>query len=794
MPLPRGPFRSSRVLHGCALAFGALALGCATQDDGAYFGTTTRVGKAHDTFYVNGAGEPEYLDPGKISDTLSSALGMQLFEGLIKYDPRDDHPVQGVATHWDQSDDNRIFRFYLRPEAKWSDGKPVTAHDFAYAWKRVLRPSTASRSAANLYPLKNGELFSKGRLKVTKADTALRAEPVDGAAEVAKLPKGSQLLILGRSPVLVATSIQPLREVPQGRVVTRGKPDPKKGTPEEMTFGGAHPAQKASGPGWRDAVVRVTRAVRGVDCDGEADHWFEIRRGDERGYLPGCALKPAKEKTFALVKPYPAKPTFTVSPQAPAQDSPDGTKEVTGFVPESELVSDDGVVGVRATDDRTLEVELEQPTPYFIDLTAHTTLYPVRRDVIEPFEARGEADLWFRPENIVTNGPYALESWKFRYEITMKVNPFYWRADKIRTRRLVFIQVEQYHPTLNLYWAGDIDSIGDNVSLPPEYMPIVEKKKDFSRTNFLAIYWFELNTRKPPLDDVRVRRALNLATDKKQLITAITRGGQTPATHYVPDFTGLGYADRVEADRAAGTDPFAGPEHEHNPQRARELLKEAGYEVVKHGDGFRASNFPPLELLYNTNEAHRAIAVAMQDMWKRHLGVSVTLRNEEWKVMLKNYRDGNFQIMRFGQVADYNHPNSFLESFFAGNPQNQTGWSSTEFDETVQKAAREPDPNKSIQLYREAEKVAVAGMSRIPLYFYTRSNLVKPWVKGFWGSRRNVHHMEFFWIDPDWQKGAPNVPAFLPLELPKPGRIGPPPAPAVPVDKAPDQPAPEASP
>src|SRR5262249_33609460 len=143
---------------------------------------------------------------------------------------------------------------------------------------------------------------------------------------------------------------------------------------------------------------------------------------------------------------------------------------------------------------------------------------------------------------------------------------------------------------------------------------------------------------------VRVRRALNLALDKKQIVERVTLAGQLPASHYVPDFTGLGYSDQAKADQAAGTDPFRGPEMEFNPERARQLLAEAGYKVVRDGDGWRAEGFPPLELLYNTNEGHRQIAVAVQGMWKQNLGISVTLRNEEWRVMLKNIRDGHYQI------------------------------------------------------------------------------------------------------------------------------------------------------
>ncbi len=743
--------------------------GCAVGDDGEpYLGTTKRVGKELDAFYVNNASEPEYLDPGKASDSQSALLAFQLFEGLTKFDPRDDHPVQGVATSWDQSDDNRIFRFHLRPDARWSDGKAVTAGDFVYAWRRVLEPKTASRVAASLYPILNGEPFNRGRLLVAASDTEAVSEPgaTTGGTHIAK---GTALRVLGRSPLLVATDIAPLTEAPAVKLVSRKKADAKANKPEQLSFGaGQAPAIADPAASWKGKRVDVIAAGAPVDCDGEPDRFYRVRLGDKTGWLPGCMMKSAPGPGYALVALHARRPSFSPSAALAAEAEP----TPLGFVPSSVLVEDESLLGVRAVDDRTLEVELERPTPYFIDLTARPMLYPVRRDVIEAFEKKGKPELWTRPESMISNGAYVLDEWKFRYEITMKVNPYYRNKDLLKIKHIHWLEVEEYKATLSLYKTGEIDYIGDNLSIPPEYMPIAEKKKDFSRNNYLSVYWYELNTNKPPLDDVRVRKALDLAIDKKQLVEKITRSGQTPAKHYVPDFIGSGYSEQVAKDKAAGTDPFTGPDHDFDPARARELVKEAGYEVAPQGGGFVVKGMPNVEILYNTSEGHKAIAVAIQNMWKQNLGISVTLRNEEWGVMQKDYRDGNFQVLRFGWVAEYNHPNAILEPFLSAHAANQTGWASGEYDETMRRAAREADPVKSIELFRAAERIAVDARPRIPLYFYTKSVLIKPWVKGFWGSPFNTHLVEWLWIDPDWEKGAPNEPAYPPAELPKPGRLG----------------------
>lgn len=657
-PLPR----ASALLIGAAIG-----AGCGGEDPSPYFGSTVRAGKDPGTFYVNNSSEPEYLDPGKCADGSCAVLVTQLFEGLTHYDPRDAHPVQGVATSWDQSGDNRLFRFHLRPDARWSDGKPVTAHDFAYAWRRVLRPSMASRSAPHLYPLKNGELFNVGKLQALRVGRALLREPRAGAPEVATLPSGAAVRILERS------------------------------------------------------------------------------------------------KGWALVERHADLPTYraAAAPPSPAN-------EPRGHVPEDDLVADEGVVGVRATDDLTLEIELEQPTPWFLDLTSHHSLCPVRKDVVEPFEQRGEAELWVRPENLVNNGAYVLDRWRFQYEITMKENPFYWDRQRLKIHRVVVLSVEDYHATMNLYKASEIDYIGDALSIPLEYVTVLGHKKDLRQNPSLSLYSYEFNTRKPPVNDVRVRRALNLAVDKKQIVEKLTRAGQQPATHYVPDITGQGYAAQVAEDRAQGVDPFSGPGMDHDPARARALLAEAGYQVVAEDGGYRAAGFPPLEVLYNNGTGHQQIAVAIQDMWRRNLGITAALRNEEWKVMLKNYRDGNFQVIRIGLTAEYNHPQTFLEAYLTGNPQNQSGFGDPAFDRALREAAATVDPRESIRLYRQAEKIAVDGMPRIPVYFYVRNSVVKPWVKGFWGSTHNPHAIQYLWIDPDWKRPAPDVPAYPPPELPPP--------------------------
>ncbi len=657
----------------CGMVLLSAIVGCrpeATSDR--HYGTVSRHGRPLTTIVVNNFDEPEYLDSTLASDQVSSILISDLFEGLVVKHPRTLEPVQGVAERYDKSEDDRLFRFFLRKEARWSDGRAVVASDFVYAWRRVLTPATGSRSATLLHVVKNGRLFNQNKL--------MRLREASSLYESAK-----------------------------GKIVQK----------------------LAAGTAWQ----------------------ILSRKGD-----------------WAEVVEHHDLPYFGKPPPKPL------AKPARGFVRAAVLVANPDVIGVRATSSHVLEVQLEDPTPYFLELCSYVVSYPVRRDLIEHFAAKGQEDRWARAENIITNGPYTVDDWRFRYRIVFKRNPHHYDHDQLKIHRIVWLEVPNINATLNLYKTGELDYVGAAMSLPPAHMGRLSAFEDFSRSMYLSTYWYAFNVTKKPVDDPRVRLALNLAVDKRQLVDKVTRGGQTPALHYVPDATGSGYSEMAAENRRTGTDPFSAKDWGFDPRRARKLLEEAGYPVVEAGRGRKAKGFPDLELLYNTSEGHRKIAVAIQDMFKRHLGITVALRNEEWKVMLKNLRDGHFQLARFGWTADYNHPRTFLDVFLSYSSQNNTRWRSPAFDAVMAQARKTPGRAASISLYRQAEQLALEGMSRIPLYFYTKSTMVKPYVRGFFPNALNEHAMRWVWIDPSWSlktPGADNKPAITPRELPAPGRFMP---------------------
>ncbi len=742
-------------------------LGCSTESPDGYFGTTERPHRDSATLYLNNHDEPESLDPGLAGDRISATLLAELFEGLTVLHPESLQPMAGVATRWAKTADNCFFRFSLRPEARWSDGRSVTAADFAYAWQRVLRPETGARMATLLYRLKNGRLFHQGKLHVLRREQALRRAPDAEPEAGPPLAKGTAVRVWLRTPVEIATAIAPVAAPPEGVAVLRFRAAGPDGIDERLVLepSGATLTAARDG-GLRGQRAEVLGAGAEVRCNGQPDRWYRVAVGTERGYLPGCTLAPERATApWALVELYDDLPRWQ-KPATRARLEPH--QATVGFVPTSALALDPGLLGVRAASERTLEVELAEPTPYFPELVSYPAFFPVRRDLIERFAAAGRPDRWTQPEAIVVNGPYTLESWWFRYQITMKRNPHYYDRDKLAIHRIVWLEVSDSYATMNLYKAAEMDYIGANAALPAAYMHKLARKKDFRRAKVLATTWYDLNVSRAPLGDRRVRQALNLAIDKPQLIDAVTRSGQQPATHFVPDYTGSGYAAQVKLARQAGTDPFAGPEHAFAPERARALLGEAGYPVVREGDRLRAKDMPALEILYGTGPGHHKTAVAIGDMWRRHLGVTVSLRRAEWKVMLQSLRQGRYQIAPVVWRGDYNHPHSWLGTFLSYSDNNWTGWRNAELDELLERAAATADPAQSMILYRRAEALAVAEMPRIPLYFNTKSTLIKPYLKGFFPNTMNVHLVRFMWIDPSWSSHPDNAPAYCPQPLPRP--------------------------
>lgn len=365
-------------------------------------------------------------------------------------------------------------------------------------------------------------------------------------------------------------------------------------------------------------------------------------------------------------------------------------------------------VGVKAIDDRTLEVTLEGPTPHFLSMLMHTSFLPVNPRVVD--EHGGMTDRqsgWSTLENYVGNGPFQLKEWVTNQIIEVERNPTYWDAATVQLNGIRFFPIDNVGTEEAMFRDGRLHLT--NTVSPDKIPSFQEEMPDQLRIEpYLGSYFYRINTTRPPFDDVRVRRALALSIDKQLLVERVTQGGQAPATGFVPSgIAGYAPSDTVQ----------------FNAQEAQRLLAEAGY---PGGRGF-----PAAEILINTSESHRKIAQAMQAMWKETLGIDVGIYNQEWKVYLDSQSQLDYDISRAGWIGDYVHPTSFLDIFTSGNGNNDTGWSNAQYDGLIGRARVAASEAERMQLLQQAETLLLDEMPIVPIYWYTRVYLKDSRVQGW---------------------------------------------------------------
>lgn len=379
-------------------------------------------------------------------------------------------------------------------------------------------------------------------------------------------------------------------------------------------------------------------------------------------------------------------------------------------------LTDFSQVGVKALDDRTLEVTLENPTPFFVDLCAFPTLFPVPVDLIEKV-----GDEWIKPKNIITNGPFVLEDWRINDRIRLRKNPHYWKKDQVALETIDVFPIAKANVAFNFYASGGADLVMDKGLAPPALLDELKKRDDFHAAPFLGSYFLRFKCVEGPFADPRVRKAFSMAVDKQRIVEKVTRAGETPAGSLVPP--GL---EGYESPEGLGFDP----------EKARALLAEAGF---PDGQGF-----PLTRYLYSEGELNEAIAVELQSMWQQTLGVKVSLARQEWKVYLNSVDSLDYDIARSSWVGDYPDPNTFLDMFITGGGNNRTGWSDPEYDELISQATRETDPAKRFEILRNAEQILIPEESVIcPIYYYVGIQLYDPKrVKGVEPNLLDDHPLE----------------------------------------------------
>jgi len=394
-------------------------------------------------------------------------------------------------------------------------------------------------------------------------------------------------------------------------------------------------------------------------------------------------------------------------------------------------IEDFGQVGVKALDDKTLQVTLQGSTPHFLSMIKHSSYSPVNPRAVE--EHGGMTDRqsgWSTLENFAGNGPFRLKSWVTNQVIEVERNPHYWDAETVKLNGIRFYPIDNAN-TEETMFRNDRLHLTNTVN-PDKIAYFQEIMPDKLRISpYLGSYFYRLNVTREPLTDARVRRALTLALDRQLLVERVTKGGQAPASGLVPQgIPGYGASTTVQYD----------------PEEARRLLAEAGY---PGGQGF-----PGVEIMINTSEAHRKIAEAIQALWREELGITVGIYNQEWKVYLDSQSNLDYDIARAGWIGDFVYPSTFTDMFTTGNGNNDTGWSNPRYDALVARSRVAESEEERMVIFHEAEELLLEEMPIIPIYWYTRVLLQDPRVHGWYPKLLDAHHYKYVWLEPEGEAGG----------------------------------------
>ncbi|WP_422840695.1 peptide ABC transporter substrate-binding protein [Aeromonas veronii] len=383
--------------------------------------------------------------------------------------------------------------------------------------------------------------------------------------------------------------------------------------------------------------------------------------------------------------------------------------ELTGVVNAGEVIQgkkSPSELGIKALDDHTLQVTLKNPVPFFLKTLAHYTTFPAPKATIEKFGKD-----WVKPGNIVSNGAFVLKEWTPNERLSAERNTHYWNNQHTVLNKVIYLEIVSETAAYNRYRTGELHY----TTYPLEQYKQLKSKspEELVSVPTLASYYYVFNTQRKPFDDPKVRKALSLAIDRETITDKILGQGQIAAYSFTPPIV-----DGFELKKPASQLQSK----EERIKQAKALLAEAGYGPDK-----------PLtvDILYNTNESHKKIALAVSSMWKHNLGVTATLNNMEWKTMVSALNEGDFGVSRYGWNGDYNDASTFLDIMTSSSSANSGKWFNKEYDALLAKAHDSLDPAERNALYQQAEALIDADAPIAPIYFSVKSRLLKPFVKGY---------------------------------------------------------------
>jgi oligopeptide transport system substrate-binding protein len=419
-------------------------------------------------------------------------------------------------------------------------------------------------------------------------------------------------------------------------------------------------------------------------------------------------------------------------------------------------------IGVEALDERTLRITLRQSAPFFIGLLAHQFFRLVPQHAIEK-----HGDAWVRPENIVSNGAFRVKEHRPYDALIVEKNPNYWDAANVGLDGIHLYPVEELTTIMNLYKAGSIDAMMNHV-VPSSWVGEIRKYKDeYLDYPETSTGYYSMNTRKPPFNDIRVRRAFAAGLDREALskFRKITK----PLYEINPTGTFAEYdraRERVseELRKETGVSPEAwAKKGKFDPELGRKLLGEAGFPVTKAGDGWECPAFPTdaVSITFNTGENNKATAEFVQAQWKQNLGITIPLKTMEFKAFVPHMKALEYSgFAQFLWSADYMDPFTFLSLMYGRSNEGATGFYDPKFDKMLDDANSELDPTKRYEMLARAEYYLLDQATVVPLMVNATSWLKKPYVKGMYPNPGTLFPWKFVYLERDpakWDKDASQI-------------------------------------
>ena len=661
---------------------------------------------------INNGAEVSSLDPAAVSGVPEGRVMYSLYEGLTVRHPETLDPLPGMARAWEVSEDGLNWTFHLRDEARWSNGDALGAEDFAWSWKRLLLPETAATYGYQLWYIEGAKDFTQ-----TPSNTPQDRWWFDGSRYLHWSAERPASLRAG-----LHRFGQPWRQLSGER-----------GSPK--------------------ALLAALEAQLSEPA-------FQVPGAQQRN---PALFGPGAEDPGALLASDPYFGAWLAELPLGERSLEEATRH---WLPEPQARDELfwPLVGIKVPDARTLEVKLNAPTPFFIELVSFYPTFPVHRATLErarkEFPSTWQVE-WIKTGTIVTNGPYVITERRINDRIRVRKNEHYWDRDNVAMQTIDLLALEHYGTMLNLYLTGGADWID---KCGPNLIPRMLPREDFNPVPYLGTYFYRVNVHKPPLDDKRVRRALALSIDRLAVCEKITKKGELPNWALSPDnLPGYRRPDMAHSPVDADFGNYAAA-LAADREEARGLLREAGY-----GPGGKP--FPPIEILYNTSEVHRDIAEVLADDWRNELGIDAKLLNQEWKVYLASQRNVDYDLARSAWIGDYRDPNTFVDLFVGEGNNNRTGWANADYDALVEAARVEPDVVQRLDYLAQAEAILMDELPVLPIYTYVTQNLVNPRLGGFHENLQDDHFPKFFYWMSDEElaaKRAAQAPGQLPAEAPGP--------------------------